>query len=161
MPCETSSQISDFDREGIIAYRDCGLAFSEIEANPEKTILVPEENIFVEKRKFKLPKFEFRKFRGEPNNFLAFRSQFDEIHWDTTIAEEDKFQYLLRCVGLDSKAAKSVSSFPQMKDNCSKAIDQLKERFGRDKLLVRDLLFIVMQRFSKCGACPQGVARAY
>ncbi|GFV47880.1 putative RNA-directed DNA polymerase from transposon X-element [Trichonephila clavipes] len=62
---------------------------------------------------------------------------------------EDKFQYLLQCVVSDSKAVRLVSSFPQTKDNYSKAIMQLKERFRRDELLVlicvRDLLSIVMK----------------
>ncbi|GFW81117.1 putative RNA-directed DNA polymerase from transposon X-element [Trichonephila clavipes] len=49
----------------------------------------------------------------------------------------------------DSKAARLVSSFPPTKNNYLKAITQLKERFGRDELLVqiyvRDLLSIVMK----------------
>ncbi|GFT59391.1 putative RNA-directed DNA polymerase from transposon X-element [Trichonephila clavipes] len=67
---------------------------------------------------------------------------------DATIAE-DKFQYLLQCLVPDSKAARLVSSFPPTKNNYLKAITQLKERFGRDELLVqiyvRDLLSIVMK----------------
>ncbi|GFY48660.1 putative RNA-directed DNA polymerase from transposon X-element, partial [Trichonephila inaurata madagascariensis] len=51
-----------------------------------------------------------------------------------------------------TKAARLVSSFPPTKDNYSKAITQLKERFGRDELLaqiyVRDLLSIVMKNAS-------------
>ncbi|GFS67380.1 putative RNA-directed DNA polymerase from transposon X-element [Trichonephila clavipes] len=68
---------------------------------------------------------------------------------DATIAEEDKFQYLLQCLVPDSKAARLVSSFPPTKNNYLKAITQLKERFRRDELLVqiyvRDLLSIVMK----------------
>ncbi|GFT55997.1 hypothetical protein TNCV_3116901 [Trichonephila clavipes] len=37
----------------------------------------------------------------------------------------------------DSKAARLVSSFPPTKNNYLKAITQLKERFGRDELLVQ------------------------
>ncbi|GFU14042.1 putative RNA-directed DNA polymerase from transposon X-element [Trichonephila clavipes] len=131
-------------------YRDkFGQICSLLEARQEKTILVPEENISVDKRKFKLPKLELRKFSGEPKDFLPFWSQFEKIHQDTTIAEEDKFQYLLRCVVPDSKAARLVPSFQPTKDNYSKAITELKERFGRDELLVqiyvRDVLSIVMK----------------
>ncbi|GFX75628.1 putative RNA-directed DNA polymerase from transposon X-element [Trichonephila clavipes] len=72
---------------------------------------------------------------------------------DATIAEEDKFQYLLQCLVPDSKAARLVSSFPPTKNNYLKAITQLKERFGRDELLVqiyvRDLLSIVIVRHLK------------
>ncbi|GFX79143.1 putative RNA-directed DNA polymerase from transposon X-element [Trichonephila clavipes] len=118
------------------------------EASQEKEILVSEENNSVQKRKFKLPKLELRKFSGEPKDYLAFWSQFEKIHMDATIAE-DKFQYLLQCLVPDSKAARLVSSFPTTKNNYLKAITQLKERFGRDELLVqiyvRDLLSIVMK----------------
>ncbi|GFT65473.1 putative RNA-directed DNA polymerase from transposon X-element [Trichonephila clavipes] len=131
-------------------YRDkfCQI-FSILEASQEQKILVSEENNSVQKRKFKLPKLELRKFSGEPKDYLAFWSQFEKIHMDATIAEEDKFQYLLQCLVPDSKAARLVSSFPPTKNNYLKAITQLKERFGRDELLVqiyvRDLLSIVMK----------------
>ncbi|XP_035218179.1 uncharacterized protein LOC118191484 [Stegodyphus dumicola] len=101
------------------------------------------------KRKFKLPKLELRKFSGEPKVFLAFWSQFEKIHNYLSIVDEDKFQYLLQCVVADSKATRLVTSFPPTKENYSKVIAQLKERFGRDELLVqiyvRDLLSIVMK----------------
>ncbi|GFX74914.1 putative RNA-directed DNA polymerase from transposon X-element [Trichonephila clavipes] len=118
-------------------------------ASQEQKILVSEENNSVQKRKFKLPELELRQFSGEPKDYLAFWSQFEKIHMDATIAEEDKFQYLLQCLVPDSKAARLVSSFPPTKNNYLKAITQLKERFGRDELLVqiyvRDLLSIVMK----------------
>ncbi|GFY06831.1 putative RNA-directed DNA polymerase from transposon X-element [Trichonephila clavipes] len=129
-------------------YRDkfCQI-FSRLEASQEQEILVSEENNSVQKRKFKLPKLELRKFSGEPKDYFAFWSQFEKIHMDATIAEEDKFQYLLQCLVPDSKAARLVSSFPPTKNKYLKAITQLKERFGRDELLVqiyvRDLLSIV------------------
>ncbi|GFT48818.1 putative RNA-directed DNA polymerase from transposon X-element [Trichonephila clavipes] len=122
-------------------------------ASQEQEILVSEENNSVQNRKFKLPKLELRKFRGEPKDYLAFWSQFEKIHMDATIAEEDKFQYLLQCLVPDSKAARLVSSFPPTKNNYLKAITQLKERFGRDELLVqiyvRHLLSIVIVRHLK------------
>ncbi|GFS54439.1 putative RNA-directed DNA polymerase from transposon X-element [Trichonephila clavipes] len=122
--------------------------FSILEASQEQNILVSKENNSVQKRKFKLPKLELRKFSGEPKDYLAFWSQFEKIHKDATIAE-DKFQYLLQCLVPDSKAARLVSSFPPTKNNYLKAITQLKERFGRDELLVqiyvRDFLSIVMK----------------
>ncbi|GFW48558.1 putative RNA-directed DNA polymerase from transposon X-element [Trichonephila clavipes] len=127
-------------------YRDkfCQM-FSLLEASQEQKILVSEENNSVQKRKFKLPKLELRKFSGEPKDYLAFWSQFEKIHMDATIAEwswarthdmpamiryldhwataaltiaeEDKFQYLLQCLVPDSKAARLVSSFPPTKNN--------------------------------------------
>ncbi|GFU46429.1 DUF1758 domain-containing protein [Trichonephila clavipes] len=106
-----------------------------------------------EKRKFKLPKIELKKFNGDPKEFLAFWSQFKKIHDDSSIAEEDKMQYLLLSVEPHSKAERLVLSFPATAANYSKATEQLKERFGRDDLLVqiyvRDLLGLVMKNAVK------------
>ncbi|GFS84413.1 integrase catalytic domain-containing protein [Trichonephila clavipes] len=107
---------------------------------------VPTET---EKRCFKLPKIELKKFSGEAKDFLAFWSQFQKIHNDKSIAEEDKMQYLLQFVEPKSKAERLVLSFPATAENYPKAIDQLKERFGHEDLLVqiyvRELLNLVMK----------------
>ncbi|GBN01199.1 hypothetical protein AVEN_82041-1 [Araneus ventricosus] len=104
---------------------------------------------FSEKRKFKLPKIELKKFDGDAKNYLSFWSQFRKIHEDSSIPNEDKFQYLLQAVVPKSKAARVVESFPATADNYQKAISQLQERFGRNDLLVqiyvRDLLSMVMK----------------
>ncbi|GBN38356.1 hypothetical protein AVEN_185837-1 [Araneus ventricosus] len=75
--------------------------------------------------------------------------QFQKIHEDSRIPNEDKFQYLLQAVVPKSEAARVVESFPATADNYPKAISQLQERFGRDDLLVqiyvRDLLSMVMK----------------
>ncbi|GFY34992.1 DUF1758 domain-containing protein [Trichonephila clavipes] len=108
--------------------------------------VVPTET---EKRSFKLPKIELKKFSGEAKDFLAFWSQFQKIHNDKSIVEEDKMQYLLQSVEPKSKAERLVLSFPATAENYPKAIDQLKERFGREDLLVqiyvRELLNLVMK----------------
>ncbi|GFY21453.1 uncharacterized protein TNCV_1166011 [Trichonephila clavipes] len=96
--------------------------------------VVPTET---EKRSFKLPKIELKKFSGEAKDFLAFWGQFQKIHNDKSIAEEDKMQYLLQSVEPKSKAERLVLSFPATAENYPKAIDQLKERFGREDLLVQ------------------------
>ncbi|GFU88952.1 uncharacterized protein TNCV_4446271 [Trichonephila clavipes] len=102
-----------------------------------------------ESRKFKLPKIELKKFNGEAKEYLTFWSQFQKIHEDRGIAAEDKMQYLLQSMEPGSKAQKLVLSFPATAANYPKAIDQLKERFGREDLLVqiyvRDLLTLVMK----------------
>ncbi|GFT02784.1 DUF1758 domain-containing protein [Trichonephila clavipes] len=58
-------------------------------------------------------------------------------------------QYLLQSVEPKSKAERLVLSFPATAENYPKAIDQLKERFGREDLLVqiyvRELLNLVMK----------------
>ncbi|GFT98669.1 uncharacterized protein TNCV_803311 [Trichonephila clavipes] len=102
-----------------------------------------------ESRKFKLPKIELKKFNGEAKEYLTFWSQFQKIHKDRGIAAEDKMQYLLQSMEPGSKAERLVLSFPATAANYPKAIDQLKERFGREDLLVqihvRDLLTLVMK----------------
>ncbi|GFW20520.1 uncharacterized protein TNCV_4547871 [Trichonephila clavipes] len=108
--------------------------------------VVPTET---EKRSFKLPKIELKKFSGEAKDFLAFWGQFQKIHNDKSIAEEDKMQYLLQSMEPKSKAERLVLSFPATAENYPKAIDQLKERFCREDLLVqiyvRELLNLVMK----------------
>ncbi|XP_035234049.1 uncharacterized protein LOC118205885 isoform X2 [Stegodyphus dumicola] len=130
-------------------YRDKFCLICSLLENAKKANSVTEGTTTEQKRKFKLPKLELRKFSGEPKDFLAFWSQFEKIHNDLSIVDEDKFQYLLQCVVADSKASRLVTSFPPTKENYSKVIAQLKERFGRDELLVqiyvRDLLSIVMK----------------
>lgn len=108
------------------------------------------------KQSFKLPRLELRKFTGEPKKYLAFWSQFSKIHIDDTIADEDKFQYLLQSVVSKSKAARLVESYPPTGENYPKVNIQLKERFGRDDLLVQiytyeDLLSLVMKNASGRG----------
>ncbi|GFY13457.1 uncharacterized protein TNCV_1803281 [Trichonephila clavipes] len=102
-----------------------------------------------ESRKFKLPKIELKKFNGEAKEYLTFWSQFQKIHEDRGIAAEDNMQYLLQSMEPGSKADRLVLSFPATAANYPKAIDQLKERFGREDLLVqiyvRDLLTLVMK----------------
>ncbi|GFT18416.1 uncharacterized protein TNCV_4059231 [Trichonephila clavipes] len=49
-------------------------------------------------RKFKLPTLELRKFGGDPKEFLSFWSQFQKIHDDGSIPDEDKMQYLVASV---------------------------------------------------------------
>ncbi|GFT02253.1 DUF1758 domain-containing protein [Trichonephila clavipes] len=86
-------------------------------------------------------------------NSLPFWSQFKKIHDDSSIAEEDKMQYLLQSVEPHSKAERLVLSFPATAASYSKAIEQLKERFGQDDLLVqiyvRDFLGLVMKNAVK------------
>ncbi|GBL74825.1 hypothetical protein AVEN_243674-1 [Araneus ventricosus] len=99
--------------------------------------------------KLKLPKFELKKFSGDPKGFLAFWGIFSKIHESDDLSEVDKCQYLYQCMVSESRAARLISSFPITTENYSKAIQQLKARFGREELLVqiyvRDLLSLVMK----------------
>ncbi|GBM87313.1 hypothetical protein AVEN_169949-1 [Araneus ventricosus] len=70
-----------------------------------------------EKRTFKPPKIELKKFNGDAKEYLIFWSQFRKNHEDTSIPNEEKMQYLLRAVVSKSKAARVVESFPATADN--------------------------------------------
>ncbi len=99
------------------------------------------------KSRYKLPKLELVKFNGEPKNWLSFWSQFKGIHENMKLSSEEKFQYLIQSTVTDSPARSVVSSFPPTAENYPKAIEYLKSRFGKDKILievyVRDLLKLV------------------
>ncbi|XP_055936868.1 uncharacterized protein LOC129966467 [Argiope bruennichi] len=99
--------------------------------------------------KLKVPKFELKKFSGDPKEFLTFWSIFSKTHESDELSEIDKFLYLYQAMVPESKAARLISSFPITSENYSKAVQQLKRRFGREDLLVqiyvRDLLSLVMK----------------
>ncbi|XP_055943688.1 uncharacterized protein LOC129974919 [Argiope bruennichi] len=101
-----------------------------------------------EKRKFKLPHLELKKFGGEIKDWLPFWGQFRKIDEDNDIDETDKFQYLVQATIPNSRARELVESFPPTSGNYCKAIDCLKSRFGRDDLLVeyyvRELLKLTL-----------------
>ncbi|KAF8763121.1 hypothetical protein HNY73_021336 [Argiope bruennichi] len=128
-------------------YRD---TYSELCSLVEQMSLMEvSTNESYERRKFKLQKLELKKFSGDAKEYLTFWSQFKKIDEDASIPNEDKFQYLLQAVVPKTKAARVVESFPATAENYPKAIAQLKERFGREDLLVqiyvRDLLSMVMK----------------
>ncbi|GFT59422.1 uncharacterized protein TNCV_1750951 [Trichonephila clavipes] len=98
--------------------------FSQVDLKIRETVAATE----TEKRSFKLPKIELMKFSCEAKDFWPSGSQFQKIHNEKSIAEEDKRQYLLQSVERKSKAERLVLSFPEMAGNYPIAIDQLKER---------------------------------
>ncbi|GFX08134.1 uncharacterized protein TNCV_4783491 [Trichonephila clavipes] len=98
--------------------------FSQVDLKIRETIAATE----AEKRSFKLPKIKLMKFRSEAKDFWPSGSQFQKIHNDKSIAEEDKMQYLLQSVEPKSKAERLVLSFPATAGNYPIEIDQLKER---------------------------------
>ncbi|GFV88109.1 uncharacterized protein TNCV_3242581 [Trichonephila clavipes] len=133
---DTEDAVQEYldDMEDAENYRDRYIEMcTRVDLKIRETV-VPTET---EKRSFKLPKIELKKFSGEAKDFLAFWSQFQKIHNDKGIAEEDKMQYLLQSVKPKSKPERLVLSFPATAENYPKAIDQLKERFGREDLLVQ------------------------
>nr|XP_042902851.1 uncharacterized protein LOC107439364 [Parasteatoda tepidariorum] len=143
---ETTENAYNEDFEESENYRDTFLERCAQINSEEQLSVLPTDK---ETRKFKLPKIELKKFSGEAKDYLTFWSQFQKIHDDKYIADEDKMQYLLQSMEPKSKAERLILSFPATAANYSKAIEQLKERFGREDLLVqiyvRDLLNLVMK----------------
>ncbi|KAF8785753.1 hypothetical protein HNY73_011259 [Argiope bruennichi] len=136
-------------------YRD---RYTELYTKFDQLSLKETTEIASSQRKFKLPKIEFKTFNGNSKEYLTFRSQFRKIDEDSSMPPEDKFQYLLQAIVPKSKIARVFESFPVTADNYSKAIDQLKDRFGREDLLVqiyvRDLLSMVMKNGISGRATP-------
>ena len=109
----------------------------------------------VNKRKFRLPTLEFKKFGGDVKDWLTFWSQFKKIDEDPEMDDADKFQYLLQATTPKTRAREVVESFPPTGSNYSKAMGCLKARFGREELLVefyvRELLKLTLVMNSKEG----------
>lgn len=102
-----------------------------------------------EKTNLKLPKIELVKFGGEVREWLNFWSQFKRIHDNRQLDDVDKFQYLIQCMVVGSRAREVVDSYPPTAENYIKCIESLKIRFGREELLVefyvRELLGLVVK----------------
>lgn len=75
-------------------------------------------------RKYKLPKIEITKFCGDIKEWLTWWAQFEKIHEDKELANEDKFHYLRQSTEEKSKAREVVDSFPMTGANYPKVIDQ-------------------------------------
>ncbi|UYV79227.1 hypothetical protein LAZ67_17001648 [Cordylochernes scorpioides] len=97
----------------------------------------------------RLPKLELPKFGGEAREWLQFWSAFQSVHDDDSISACVKFQYLQNCMIKGSVSEEIVSSFPNSAANYPLAISTLKERFGREDMLVevyvRDLIAIILE----------------
>ncbi|UYV81532.1 hypothetical protein LAZ67_20001463 [Cordylochernes scorpioides] len=98
---------------------------------------------------YRLPKLEFKKFGGEPREWITFWSQFSTIDRDPQMPPETKFQYLFQATAENSEAREAVESFPPSADNYPKVIEYIKSRFIEDEMLVeiyvRDMLQNVLQ----------------
>lgn len=93
-------------------------------------------------------------FSGSQREWPNFWSQFKEIHDDDTLPTGVKFQYLTQATVKDSIARRVACSFPPTSENHGKAIEHLKSRFGKEKVLVevfvRDLLKLVLTNVKAC-----------
>ncbi|GBM98591.1 hypothetical protein AVEN_215101-1 [Araneus ventricosus] len=103
--------------------------------------------------KCKLPEIQLPTFDGNPREWLNFWTQFQKIHEEASIDERDKYQYLIQSTVPGSTPREIVESFPATAENYKKAVEYLKERFGKESVLVqvyiRDLLQLVISK-NKC-----------
>ncbi|GBM00305.1 hypothetical protein AVEN_32647-1 [Araneus ventricosus] len=151
---EDTSIHSDFeaDFEAAESYRDSYLELNtKVETSLKSSRGLVQCFSMDNAPKLKLPKFELKKFSVDPKEFLSFWSIFSKKRESDDMTEIDKFQYLYKCMVPESRAASLISSFPITTENYSKAIQQLKARFGREDLFVqiyvRNLLSLVNEEF--------------
>ncbi|XP_021966107.1 uncharacterized protein LOC110861310 [Folsomia candida] len=110
-----------------------------------------------DKKTYRLPKLELKKFGGDLIEWLSWWSQFEKIHLDEDLETSDKFQYLAQSMMVGSRAKELIDSYPMTAANYHKAVQALKERFGRDHLLVevyvRELLKMVISNVCSKDKC--------
>lgn len=83
----------------------------------------------------KLPKLSINKFDGDSSNWLSFWSQYENaIHKNDDLSNVDKFNYLHSLVS--GAPANAISGFSLTNENYAKAIELLKQRFGRNDLVI-------------------------
>ncbi|UYV69429.1 hypothetical protein LAZ67_6003549, partial [Cordylochernes scorpioides] len=83
----------------------------------------------------KLPKLMISKFYGNFSEWLTFWNSFDAaIHQNNSLNPIDKFNYLKSHLG--GTALNTVEGFSLSADNYEKAIKLLKDRFGREDILI-------------------------
>ncbi|KAJ8948931.1 hypothetical protein NQ317_010339 [Molorchus minor] len=89
---------------------------------------------------------------GDLKEWLPFWAQFERIHKDISIENEDKFQYLVQSTVPKSRARLLVESYPHTSENYPKAIESLRSRFGREDVLievyVRELLKLILNNLN-------------
>jgi hypothetical protein len=107
------------------------------------------------KQAVRLPELSLKEFDRNPLEWLSFWNTFVKIHEDPKLDDHTKFVYLIQATVPKSKARDIVDSFPTTADNYSKAVEHLKNRFGREDILiqvyVRDLLQLVLSNNNSRG----------
>lgn len=93
----------------------------------------PSRNI--NERTMKLPKITLGKFYGDCSSWLDFWGQFSNaIDKNSSLTPIDKFSYLKSLLG--ASAANAVAGFSLTEENYKSAVDLLKNRFGRNDLVI-------------------------
>lgn len=105
MEAEENASDEEIDKEfeGRIVYEnklfECRRTTEEIFSNMTENSESDSHSIRSEiggkmMKKCKLPKIELKEFGGDIKEWLSFWAQFEKIHKEKEIAEEDKFHYL-------------------------------------------------------------------
>ena len=82
-----------------------------------------------------LPKLQIQPFNGNPLEWLTFWDSFrNAVHENDSLSDIDKMNYLKRV--LANEAARAIAGLPITSRNYGKAIELLKERFGRKQTLI-------------------------
>lgn len=84
-----------------------------------------------------MPKIELKKFSGKLIDWSSWWSQLEKIHNNEELHTTDKFEYLRQAMEINTRAKDIVDGFPATEDNYPKVINSLKERFGKNKLLIQ------------------------
>lgn len=113
-------------------------------ASPKESSVVDSDALSSSERPrnsghLRLPKLELQKFNGNKLEWQPFWEQYKQaIHENNSLSSVEKFLYLR--MSLTGKAAAVVSGLQATEDNYSSAVDMLKERFGRQDILVQEHL---------------------
>ena len=82
----------------------------------------------------KLPKFEIKRFSGDPLEWETFKETFETaIEHNRNLTKIEKFTYLRGY--LEGTALQAIDGFPLTNDNYSNAWNLLKERYGNPQLI--------------------------
>ena len=83
----------------------------------------------------KLPEISTKTFSGDPLEWLTFWDSFSAaVDRDTKMSGIQKMNYLKGY--LKGEAARAVSGLPLTDENYQKAVELLKDRFGRNQILI-------------------------
>lgn len=97
----------------------------------------------------RLPTIRVPVFNGEIRDWIGWWTQFKGIHQDRDLDQSAKFVYLKQAKQPGTRAADLVNSYPPTKENYSKVIKALEDRFGNKEILievyVRELISLMVE----------------
>ncbi|UYV65449.1 hypothetical protein LAZ67_3004411 [Cordylochernes scorpioides] len=83
-------------------------------------------------------KIALKVYDGTSLEWLGWWSQYEAIHENPSLSEVDKFQYLIHCMKVGTRAERLVKSYPLTEANYPKVIEALRDRFG-DKVILTEV----------------------